>query len=562
LLLGLYAAGLGVMALLPFYFENLLWKADGGMRALPIPDVFLHVSVANELTHTVPPQAPGFAGVPLSYHVGNDLVVAFLAVITGTEVRDVTLRVVPPLFLGMSLLAVFCCARRWLVSDRWAVLVTFLVLFGEDLSFVFTLLFGSGSDWAAVFGRRPAVTALFLLNPMVPALGLLFCGLFCLQLYLEQKRAAWLVLSAVLFATLVEVKIFTAAHLCVSLGIAAVFFSAVYRHHALFKCAALTAMLVCPLAFAVFMRNQAGGQFALTFGGWNDDARLARTIAGQTFAGLAPLYLAILLPAVIAVGLGARVIGLGVMARTLRKPADAGAARFLAAIFVFIGILFPSVFRIVALTNPDGYDDAPWFFAHSKYVAWLFAAEVLRRGYRRLVARGRSRAVAGAWIVGTTLALSLPATALHVRNVIRYLRSTPAEDFSPAQTDVLATLARQASPGDVVLCPEDMRHAVIGLTRCRLLIGDFAESMAPRAALEARLAQVRAFWTSWDRQEVREELLQSWGARFVVAPHSDAMTDEIAARHGLRRLQSNSRYALFRYDEARAAGGKTQPRPD
>ena len=160
-----------------------------------------------------------------------------------------------------------------------------------------------------------------------------------------------------------------------------------------------------------------------------------------------------------------------------------------------------------------------------------------------------------------------PVTA-RARGELRVVATTLSAAATPGRLDprnapyVLATLARQASPGDVVLCPEDMRHAVIGLTRCRLLIGDFAESMAPRAALEARLAQVRAFWTSWDRQEVREELLQSWGARFVVAPHSDAMTDEIAARHGLRRLQSNSRYALFRYDEARAAGGKTQPRPD
>jgi hypothetical protein len=86
--------------------------------------------------------------------------------------------------------------------------------------------------------------------------------------------------------------------------------------------------------------------------------------------------------------------------------------------------------------------------------------------------------------------------------------------------------------------------------------------MAPRAALEARLAHVRSFWTGWDRHEVREELLQSWRVRFVVAPHSDAMTDEIAARHGLRRLDANSRYSLFRYDEARTAGGKTHPRPD
>jgi len=45
----------------------------------PVSDVLFHIEIANELTHTVPPQAPLFAGHPLSYHYGMDLAVAMFA---------------------------------------------------------------------------------------------------------------------------------------------------------------------------------------------------------------------------------------------------------------------------------------------------------------------------------------------------------------------------------------------------------------------------------------------------------------------------------------------------
>ena len=53
---------LSVLAFLPFYYANLTPRADGTMRACPVPDVILHIAIANELTHTIPPQAPHFSG--------------------------------------------------------------------------------------------------------------------------------------------------------------------------------------------------------------------------------------------------------------------------------------------------------------------------------------------------------------------------------------------------------------------------------------------------------------------------------------------------------------------
>ena len=47
---------------------------DGGFLLDPMGDQPLHAGIAWELTLPYPPQVPGLAGIPLSYHVGADLV--------------------------------------------------------------------------------------------------------------------------------------------------------------------------------------------------------------------------------------------------------------------------------------------------------------------------------------------------------------------------------------------------------------------------------------------------------------------------------------------------------
>ena len=76
---GVVAIGIIALAYLPFYYTNFTWRADGVMRVCPVPDVLLHIAIANELTHTVPPQAPHVSGHLLSYHYGMDVAVAMFA---------------------------------------------------------------------------------------------------------------------------------------------------------------------------------------------------------------------------------------------------------------------------------------------------------------------------------------------------------------------------------------------------------------------------------------------------------------------------------------------------
>src|SRR5947207_12175766 len=265
-LAGVIALGIIVLAFLPFYYANLTPRADGTMYAYPVPDVVLHIAIANELTHTIPPQAPHFSGHPLSYHYGMDVAVAMFANATRLNTRDLTLRFVPTLFLALSMLSVFCFSTSWLRSGNFGALVVFLVFFGEDFSFVPGFLRGENIDWSLrYFSVPPAVLPLFYTNPILPGLGLLFAGLFCLQRYLQERSRAWLFLTALLFVALIEVKIFTAAQIMCTLGVAAVLYLVVYRNSALFKVAACIAAVATPLVWPVLLKNKSEANVVMKF---------------------------------------------------------------------------------------------------------------------------------------------------------------------------------------------------------------------------------------------------------------------------------------------------------
>ncbi|MFI5328796.1 MAG: hypothetical protein ACHQ7H_21355, partial [Candidatus Rokuibacteriota bacterium] len=148
-LLGLtVATGIGLLALLPLYYRNLLPQPGGGLSYYALPDLVFHVSLANEITRSVPPQIPFLPGRPLGYHYGMDLLAALFSDWARLSLADASVRFVPTLLLAMAMLAAFVFSRAWLGSERAAALATALIYFGEDLSFVPGALLGGAGSWA------------------------------------------------------------------------------------------------------------------------------------------------------------------------------------------------------------------------------------------------------------------------------------------------------------------------------------------------------------------------------------------------------------------------------
>jgi hypothetical protein len=554
------ALGIGALVFLPIYYTNFTWRADGTMRVYPVPDVLLHIAIANELTHTIPPQAPHVSGHPLSYHYGMDLVVAMFANVTRLTTRDLTVRFVSTLLLALSMVSVFCFSRRWLRSGYFAALVVFLVFFGEDFSFVPGLLLGENVDWSLrYFSVPPAVFGLFFTNPILPGLGLLFAGLFCLQLYLRERGRAWLFLTALLFAALIEVKIFTAAQIMCSLGLAAVLYLVLYRNSDLVKVAACTAALATPLVWSVFLTNKSGANHVMKFGTglyvWQAMEAIGMKhwlSSWLTFAGLAlPVYL---------VGcLGLRVIGLPGILNGIFRPDRKSALRFILAAYVVIGLLIALTCTITPAGWTFRYNPVSGtFLVQSKYVAWLFAVEVLQTLYRWAVGRGVYSSLAAAAIMAMAIGLSVPATVQHFiywRNPDHFfgngkpfgklLQSYDAETL--AVTDFLT---KDAQPGDVVLCGDDLLAPVLALTNCRVPFGYSAYAAVARSDYTRRESAVKQFWKDWRLGNVQPDLLREAGVRYIVVRKtSEGLPATIPVI--ISNVFENSEFAVFKIDPQR-----------
>jgi hypothetical protein len=539
------------------------------MRVFPVPDVLFHIAVSNELTHTIPPQAPHFAGHSLSYHYAMDLWTAMFANATGLNIRDLTVRFVPTLFLALSMLSVFCFSRSWLGSGYFGALVVFLVFFGEDFSFIPGLLLGQNVDWSLrYFSVPPAVLPLFYTNPILPALGLLFVGFFCLQRYLQERSGAWLFLTALILIALIEVKIFTAAQIMCSLGVAAVLYLVAYRNSELFKVAACTVILAVPLVWPVLLKNKSEANVVIKFdpGLYVSQAMEAIGIKDRLSGWLA--FTTIALPIYLVGTLGLRVIGMPGILNAVFRPNAKSALRFILALFVVIGLLIALMFSITPAGWTFRYNPVSGtFFVQSKYVAWLFAVEIFQALYRWTIARGISSVLVSTGIVMIAAGLSVPSAAQHFiywRNFDHLFGNGKpfGKQLQSYDAEILAVadfLTKDARPGDVVLCRDELLAPIVSLTNCRVPLGLFAQAAVARSDFTHRESAVKQFWKEWPLGNVQPDLLREAGVQYIlVRKGSEGLPATIPAF--ISNVFENSEFAVFKVDQQRLSETVSQTR--
>src|SRR4029077_8629359 len=196
----------------------------------------------------------------------------------------------------------------------------------------------------------------------------------CLQRYLKERSGAWLFLTALVFVALIEAKIFTAAQIMCSLGVAAVFYLVAYRNSHLFKVAACTAALATALVWPVFLKNKSEANVVMKFepGLYVSQAMEAIGIKDRLSGWLAFMTLA--LPIYLVGTLGLRVIGVPAILNAIFRPNPKSALRFILALFVVIGLLIALTFSFTPAGLTFRYNPiSGTFLVQSKYVACFFA---------------------------------------------------------------------------------------------------------------------------------------------------------------------------------------------
>ena len=539
LLLGVIILALVPLGILPMYYQNADLLSGSSMTYARSPfDVGLHLSLAHELTHSVPPEVPFFSGETLSYHYFMDLVAAMLSSTAWLSVLDLTVRFLPTFFLVTAVLAIFCFSRSWLDSRYGAVLVTFLVVFGEDLSFVPGLLLGSREVWSAQFFGVPTTYSLYFMNPMLPALGMLFAGFFCLAQYWKHGGRAWPILTAFLFAALMEYKVFATAHVLASLAMAGVIRLFLFRETRLLKVLALTMLLGAPLFLHTLVGSQAGAKMWMRIDPWPyvpealEQIGLLDTSVGSEIGaiyqsgtlsagGVAGLFL-VALPGYLLGSLGMRVIGIPVALRDLVCFRGSTGIRLFAALFVILGPLL----TLTCTATPWGYpqefeyNNAVWFYVQSKYVMWIFVVELIL-----ILCRGRRRSWQ-ALVVAVIVGVSIPSTVQYFQNQMH----RGLEVLNENELELMGFLGQSCPDGEVVLSRRKLAELIVALTTCRVPVlspGTYTHLWVSRDALERREEDMASFWDAWREGELRSDILERYAVDYVVvdktSPYSSAL---------------------------------------
>jgi hypothetical protein len=557
------------LAVLPMYYRNAALSPQGGMTFLTrTKDAIFHLSIANELKHSIPPEVPYLAGLPLGYHYGMDLLNAMLSNVGHLSVLDLTVRFTPTLLLVMTTLAIFCFSRSWLRSGYGAVLSAFLVILGEDLSFVPGLLHGSNEVWSAQFFGAPTTYSLYFVNPMLPALGILFSGLFCLTKFLRRPTRMWLILTGFLFAVAMEYKIFVTAQVCIVLAISAAVYLFLFRDKRLVMVVVATALAVAPFALYSFLGTEAGSLVWVRFAPWPyvpqaleelglESTWLAQQVDSVYGGALGPAGLVSLcvvaLPIYLAGSLGFRVLALPSALRGVLAPSPSTIVRFCLGLMVLVGPAMALTLSITPVGYPieSEYNQSIWFYVVSKYVASVLAVALILQ-----LCRGR-RLRWAALLVCAVVVLSVPSAAQFFHRQM----SARLDVVTQSELELTGFLEGACSNGRVVLSRQRVGALASALTPCRvpaLNIADYSHSFVSLSGLNERLEDRDRFWSDWNNEQVRGDILERYRVDYVVVdrtagdvpPHQGTTLAEGQARTSgsvtLDRVMDNADFAVYR----------------
>jgi hypothetical protein len=538
LLLGVLALAVGLLAVVPIYYRNMISRSDGGIRYRTIPDVTLHMSLSQELTHTVPPQSPFFSGTPLSYHYAADIPAAFFSMFAGLSVMDLTVRFIPTFYFVMTILAIFSFSRAWLSSGGAAALCALLVILGEDFAFIPGLWQNSHMYWCSQYFGTPTTFSLYYMNPMLPAVGVFFAGLFCMLNYFREGRSNWLCLTALFFAACLEYKLFITAQVLLALGICSLLYLFVFRDRRPLILLSLTVAFVSVLAVPMRMANASAAHLTVRLQTIQALAEFVRQInmsdtdLGKpvvdllnsgvfTLKGLA-ICLFVLLPIFLLGTMGGRIIGLRRILKDLFVPTPQSSSRFFLALFVFLGPLLSLTCAIVSADRPTSaqYNNSVWFLVLSKYIAWIFAVEALCGAF--WLRHRRLQAAAAVLLV----ALAVPSTVQFIM-VFCEKDNTASDMYEQNKVEVLAFLESQRATGQVTAVRHEDGVPLYSLTTVRTPITTLAyiAYLAPTAEIEKRDEEWKSFWNMWQRGEVCATTLRQYQVRYLILDKEGGRTD-------------------------------------
>ncbi|HUL76620.1 MAG TPA: hypothetical protein VL691_05085 [Vicinamibacteria bacterium] len=513
---------LGVLLLATRWWGNrILPSGDFLVDSLNWQDVAFHVGLVRELTVSFPPQVPGLAGVPLSYHFGLDLVRAAALRFAGVDPYDLLTRF-EPLLWATALVLALRAVTALLGGGRLAVAAVGFTLLAGDFSFVWAALAPIPHYWIDYLRGGNLFLAVVDANSSVPSLAVLLGVVLALGRRAAGGSRGYVALATLLALALPGLKVFAAAHLALGLGVA---FLLVRERRDL-----LPPILATGAVLAALVVVEGPGQVGARAGSLLMLPASPTWLASLPPALGHPLWLLLWLCA----SLGLRLVGLPRALGALRGPQAAPIALATMALSGWpLGLLF-DVSALNRLPKERFFNEAGYFIEQAGALLWIFAVLALAALARRL----------GPRVLVVAAAVAFPATL----QFVPHYWTRPPVVIPGAVLDAMRALERDSRPGDVVLQrphprwpppPVVFASRRVPLTRIYPYLSQF---LGPAEILDRQRA-LRDFFATTDPKAALL-VARRFGATHAVAYEDDVIAS--GARAVLQPVFENPAVRVYR----------------
>jgi hypothetical protein len=169
-------------------------------------------------------QMPVFAGEALqNYHVGFDLILAWISRLSGINPITLYFQIVPPILAILIGTFTYKLVLDWRGSRSQGLWALFFVYFGGSLGWIVNLVRSGSLDGESMFWAQQGISTL-VNPPYALSLVILLLGLIALNKYLKKPTPINLFFSILLFGVLIQIKAYAGI-----LSLAGLFASVIYQ---------------------------------------------------------------------------------------------------------------------------------------------------------------------------------------------------------------------------------------------------------------------------------------------------------------------------------------------
>jgi len=508
-----------VGAVLAFVLVPYLWTTGSSYRVDDRGDLLLdralqrdalfHLGIIRSLETSYPPRLLSVSGEPIGYHSGYHLELALWARFFGIAPEDGLMRVGAVFNIVLYVLSAYLLARRFTERESARLLSAVLVLAS---GFGFAFFFRPSVDWWSLTFMDWALVSIFLANPLLAALPLLFVGLALLHDYQETGAKGSLAAGVFALSFLFLVKMFLGAQVLAALGLAALSMRGERRALTSFAVLFLASFpLVLHTFIAATGSNTAVSVRPLELVRYSME-KLSFRPAVESLADVGNFgwpqegWLLVLAATLLwTVGfLGLRLFGLAGVFRDLSSRSFLSS--FLAW-FAVIGFPLSLLLRIApaeaqGLSRLEALNDAGWFATASGIALWFPTARALSR---------RTTGVAALAV----LALALPSTVQH----FLHAASLGHDRIGKARVEAAIEAKRLSTPESLWVEPPDrVRPSLLAYFSGRAVVYDpyvgYDYMFVGRDEIDILRHAVAQFWSSTDPAYIGW-FLERFGVDFV-----------------------------------------------